>query len=71
MAVRAFEIVSATCAGVAAVFWFLSAWGKIPVIQTYWDRTPENDPFFVALEASALMNKWAAGFSGALRCRWP
>jgi len=50
-------------AGVAAVFWFLSAVGDLPPMVTYWDRAPTTDPFIQALMFSARMNKWAAGFS--------
>jgi len=49
---------------VAAVFWFLSAYGKLPPIVAYWDSTPEHDPFYMAVKFSAKMNRWAAGLSG-------
>ena len=49
---------------IAAIFWFLSAYGKLPPMHPYWGQTPENDPFFKALKFSGRMNKWAAGFSG-------
>ena len=48
----------------AAVFWFLSAYGKLPPMMTYWDSTPEHDPFYMAVKFSAGMNRWAAGLSG-------
>jgi hypothetical protein len=50
---------------VAAVFWFLSAYGKLPVMVAYWDQTPDNDPFYQAVKFSAKMNRFAAGFSRA------
>jgi hypothetical protein len=59
------DIGSALLALVAAVFWFLSAYGKLPPMIAYWNQTPENDPFYEAVRFSAVMNKWAAGFSGA------
>jgi Na+/proline symporter len=62
---RWLEIGAASFAFVAAIFWFLSAYGELPQMRTYWDATPANDPFFVAVRHSAVMNKWAAGFSGA------
>ncbi len=62
--VRSFELLSAIAAIVAAAFWFLSATRKLPTILPYWDKTPENDPFFMAIKHSATMNRWAAGFSG-------
>jgi hypothetical protein len=50
---------------VAAIFWFLSAYGDVPPIITYWGGAPPNDPFFyVAMKFSASMNNWAAIFSG-------
>jgi hypothetical protein len=30
----------------------------------YWDAVPEHDPFYRAVKFSALVNRWAAGFSG-------
>jgi hypothetical protein len=48
----------------AAIFWFLSATGDMPKMLTYWDATPENDPFRVALQFTARMNWWASIFSG-------
>ena len=42
----------------------MSAYGKLPPMVAYWDRTPDTDPFYVAVKFSAQMNKWAAGFSG-------
>ena len=58
MAVRVFEIAAALFAVVAAVFWFLSAYGELPQMATYWDTVPVDDE-------AAIMTSWAAGFSGA------
>jgi hypothetical protein len=59
------DICAALFAFIAAVFWFLSAYGRLPPMLTYWDSTPANDPFYQAVKFSAAMNKWAAVFSGA------
>jgi hypothetical protein len=57
--------ISAAClALVAAVFWFLSAYGNLPPMITYWGSTPDTDPFYLAVKFSAVMNRWAAGFRG-------
>ena len=58
------EIGSALFAFLAAIFWFLSAFGKTPPMISYWDSTPEKDPFYKAVKYSARMNTWAAIFSG-------
>ena len=58
------NVVRALFGLVAAVFWFLSAYGKLPPMVDYWDETQKNDPFFVAVKFSAQMNRWAAFFSG-------
>jgi hypothetical protein len=58
------DISAALLAFAAAIFWFLSAYGKLPPMVTYWGSTPNSDPFFLAVKFSAVMNKWAAGFSG-------
>ena len=62
---RGLELCAALFAFVAAVFWFLSAYGELPLMGNYWDRTPAKDPFFVAIRRAAVMNRWAAGFSCA------
>jgi hypothetical protein len=49
---------------VAAAFWFLSAYGRLPPMVPYWDQVPESDPFYVAVKFSARMNRYAAGLSG-------
>jgi hypothetical protein len=61
---RWLDIVAAVSAFLAAVFWFLSAYGKLPPMLPYWDEVPEHDPFYRAVKFSARMNRWAAGFSG-------
>jgi hypothetical protein len=60
-----FDVGAAVLAVAAAVFWFLSAYGKLPPMVSYWDQAPANDPLYVALKFSASMNTWAAGLSGA------
>jgi hypothetical protein len=55
---------AALFAFVAAIFWFLSAYGQLPPMMTYWDSVPEHDPFYRAVKFSARMNRWAASFSG-------
>ncbi len=59
------DLAAAFFAIIAAVFWFLSAYGKLPPMVAYWDQTPDNDPFYQAVKFSAVMNRWAAAFSGA------
>ena len=59
------DIGAAFLALIAAVFWFISAYGKLPPIIEYWDSAPETDPFRQAVKFSARMNRWAAAFSGA------
>ena len=58
------EIGAAFFAFLAAFFWFLSSYGKMPPMVDYWDSVPETDPFYLAVKFSARMNKWAALFSG-------
>ncbi|HVA15090.1 MAG TPA: hypothetical protein VNF99_17720 [Stellaceae bacterium] len=58
------DIAAATSALAAAVFWFFSAYGKLPPMVAYWGQAPDSDPFFLAVKFSAEMNRWAAGFSG-------
>jgi hypothetical protein len=61
---RWMDVAAAVFALLAAVFWFLSAAGKLPPIVAYWDRTPDSDPFYQAIRFSALMNTIAALCSG-------
>jgi hypothetical protein len=58
------DIITALFAFIAAGFWFVSAYGKLPPLIAYWDATPATDPFYQAVKFSALMNRWAAAFSG-------
>jgi hypothetical protein len=58
------DIGVAIFAFVAAIFWFLSAYGKLPPMIAYWDAAPDSDPFYSAVKFAANMNRWAAGFSG-------
>lgn len=58
------DIGTALFALIAAFFWFKSATGNLPEMVSYYDHTPETDPFRVALKSSAKMNQIAAGFSG-------
>ena len=62
---KCWDIAAALLALVAAVFWFLSAYGELPAMATYWGHAPESDPFYQAVKFSATMNRYAAGFSGA------
>jgi hypothetical protein len=59
------DVTAALLALIAAVFWLLSAYGKLPTMVNYWGQTPKSDLFYRAVKFSALMNRWAAGFSGA------
>ena len=59
-----FEIGATIFAFIAAVLWFLSAYGKTPPMISYWDSVPETDPFYKSLKFSVQMNKWAPLFSG-------
>lgn len=59
------DVATAVFALIAAVFWFASAYGKLPPMVSYWDAAPENDPLYMAVKFSAKMNRWAAGLSGA------
>jgi hypothetical protein len=58
------EFAAAGFAFIAAVFWFCSAYGKLPPMATYWNETPSHDPFYMAVKFSAKMNRWGALFSG-------
>jgi hypothetical protein len=56
--------ISAVAAFVAAVFWFLSAAGKLPPMVAYWDAAPPTDPLHMALQSGVPMNRLAASFAG-------
>jgi hypothetical protein len=58
------NIVAAIFAFTAAVFWFRSAWGKLPPMVAYWDQAPANDPLYMAIKFSSRMNTVAAVLSG-------
>lgn len=60
----AMNLLSAAGAIVAAFFWYLSARNKLPMMRTYWDSTPSDDPFFVAIQTGVILNRWAAAFAG-------
>jgi hypothetical protein len=58
------DIGAAVFAIIAAIFWFVSAYGKLPPMVPYWDQAPASDPFYSAVKFSAKMNRWAALLSG-------
>lgn len=59
---------SAFAAGIfgflAAIFWFLSAYGPLPPMLSYWDGAPAFDPLYASMKFSAHMNTFAAVLSG-------
>ncbi len=61
---RWIDVATAGFALLAAVFWFLSAAGKLPPMVSYYDSAPDTDPFYQAVKFSALMNTIAALCSG-------
>jgi len=58
-----FDASTAVCALIAGVYWFLSAAGRTRKLSIRENGAAE--PFYEALQFSARMNRWAAGFSGA------
>jgi hypothetical protein len=58
------NVASAAAAFLAAVFWFLSAARPLPRPTTYWDHTPDTDPFLQALRAAVRHNRYAALCAG-------
>lgn len=58
------DIVTAATAFIAAGFWFASAYGRLPLMSSYYDYTPPSDPFYKAVKLSANLNKVAAVFAG-------
>ena len=58
------NISAAVAALLASVFWFVSAYGKLPPMVSYWDYAPPTDPFYKAVKFSANMNRIAALLSG-------
>jgi hypothetical protein len=61
---RWLDVTAAVFAFISAIFWFLSAAGRLPPMVAYWDSTPPTDPFFSAVRFSARMNTVAAIASG-------
>lgn len=55
--------VSAATALVAAVFWLLSSWNKLPPPVAYFGPLPSSDPFFAAIQKGILLNRIAAFFA--------
>jgi hypothetical protein len=62
---RRLQIGAAGLAFGAALFWFLSAYGELPPMLTYWGSAPPTDPFYATVRFSAHMNTIAALLSGA------
>jgi hypothetical protein len=58
------NIVSAATALGAAYFWFLSVRGRLPPMLPYWDKTPPDDPFYVAFVRGVKMSRKAAISAG-------
>jgi hypothetical protein len=59
------KILSGLVGIVAAVLWFMSASGKIPLAPgAEIGGTLASDPFNVALRHAARLNQWAAGTTG-------
>jgi len=58
------DIGAAVFAIAAASFWFVSAYGELPPMVTYWGQAPASDPYYIAVKFSAEMNRWAAFLSG-------
>ena len=59
---RILSIASIVFGLAAAALWFASAWGHMPV-PTFDDFGP-NGRFLRALDDSARLNRWAAGYTG-------
>lgn len=59
------NLLSALAAFAAAWLWYLSARNKLPPMVTYFDATPEDDPFLVALQQGTSLNRRAALFAAA------
>jgi hypothetical protein len=61
----ALKILSGLMGIIAAVLWFMSASGEIPLAPgAEIGGTLPSDPFNVALRHSARLNQWAAGATG-------
>ena len=61
---RRLDVATAIFAFIAAVFWFLSAAGRLPPMVMYWDQAPDTDTFYQAMKFSSFMNMIASVFSG-------
>lgn len=61
----ALNLISALAAFAAAWLWYLSARSRLPPMQTYFDETPEDDPFRVAMQQGVMLNRRAAMFAAA------
>jgi hypothetical protein len=55
------DLAAAFFALAAAIFWFLSAYGKLPLMKAYVDHVPPYDPYRMR---SAWLNSIAATLSG-------
>jgi hypothetical protein len=53
------NIASALAAFAASIFWLLSA-TPLPPMNSYYGGVPADDPFFIALQASARLSSRAA-----------
>jgi hypothetical protein len=60
----ALNLISALTAFGAAVFWFISAAGRLPPMVTYAGFAPPTDPLHRALQSGVKMNRIAALFAG-------
>jgi len=61
----ALKVLSGLVGLVAAVLWFMSASGKLPLAPgAELGGTLPTDPFNVALRQAAQWNRWAAGATG-------
>ena len=61
----AFDVASAGCGLVAAYFWLVSAWGDVPPAPgAAFGGTSPTEPFNMAMQHSAAMNRYAAILTG-------
>jgi len=60
---RTFEIAAALFAVVAAVFWFLSAYGELPQIVSYWDTAPVDEAAIMTSSAFPRFESYEAALS--------
>lgn len=59
------NLLAALAALSAAGFWFRSAARPLPPMRAYWSQAPPDDPFAVALRATASDDRVAAALAGA------